>query len=227
LAFGGAGPLHATEIADELSIGRILVPRASGVLSALGMIVSERRRDLVESVLLTGERLTRDAVAEVVGRLAGRGREELAAGASADGQEPEIRAAYDLRYRGQAFELTVPGAEEPEPAELRRAFDEAHEDRYGYADESAELELVTVRVAVAQPGREPRAAARAEPERPTSRRAHLGGEAVDATVHRGAIERLDGPAIAELAEATLAVPPGWSGAADEEGTIVLERTGEG
>jgi N-methylhydantoinase A/oxoprolinase/acetone carboxylase beta subunit len=190
------------------------------------MIVSERRRDLVESVLLTGERLTREAVGEVVARLADRGREELARGAPADAPEPEVRAAYDLRYRGQAFELTVPGAEEPDPADLRSSFDAAHEERYGYADESAELELVTVRVAVALPGQEPRAAARAEPEPPGSRRAHLGGEPVEATVLRGAVDRVEGPAIVELAEATLAVPPGWWGSADEEGTIVLQRAGE-
>ena len=227
LAFGGAGPLHAAEIAGELGMGRIVVPSASGVLSALGMIVSERRRDLVESVLLTGEGFRREAVAEVVGRLARRGREELAAGATADSPEQELRASYDLRYRGQAFELTIPGEEEPEPRDLRRAFDAAHEERYGYADDSAELELVTVRVAVAEPGREPRAAARPEAEPTSTRRAHLGGEPVEATVHRGAVDRVEGPAVVELPEATLAVPPGWAGGADAEGTLVLEREEEG
>src|SRR5204863_8966481 len=58
LAFGGAGPLHAAAIAAELDMRRIVVPRASGVLSALGLVVSERRRDLVESVLLAGGALT-------------------------------------------------------------------------------------------------------------------------------------------------------------------------
>ncbi|HYY05634.1 MAG TPA: hydantoinase/oxoprolinase family protein, partial [Candidatus Limnocylindria bacterium] len=61
LAFGGAGPLHACSIADELDMRRVVVPQASGVLSALGLIVSERRRDLVESVLLAGDDLTREA----------------------------------------------------------------------------------------------------------------------------------------------------------------------
>jgi N-methylhydantoinase A len=235
LAFGGAGPLHATAIADELGMRRVVVPRASGVLSALGLIVSERRRDLVESVLLSGDELTRSAVAEVVDRLAERGREELGAGGDRDAgddgaradhgadAEPEVRASYDLRYSGQAFELAVPGAPEPDPADLRAAFDEAHEERYGYADDEAELELVTVRVAVAQPGSEPRAAAVGRPEPGASRSAHLGGERVEATVHRGAIDRLEGPAIVELPEATLAVPPSWSGAARDDGAIVIER----
>src|SRR5204863_3835423 len=101
--FGGAGPLHAVAIADELGMDRIVVPQASGVLSALGLLVSERRRDLAESVLLTGEALTREAVAASVERLAERGRTELNA------PDGEARASYDLRYAGQAFELTVDG----------------------------------------------------------------------------------------------------------------------
>ena len=72
LAFGGAGPLHAAAVAEELDMRRVLVPRSSGVLSAVGLIASERRRDLVESVLLAGDDLERDAVAGAVERLAER-----------------------------------------------------------------------------------------------------------------------------------------------------------
>ena len=83
--FGGAGPLHAAQIADELGMRRVLVPVASGVLSAFGLVVAERRRDLVESVLLAGDELTAEAIGEVVERLAERGREELReAGAAAE-----------------------------------------------------------------------------------------------------------------------------------------------
>src|SRR5215211_1664036 len=142
LAFGGAGPLHAAAIAAELDMERVVVPRASGVLSALGMLVSERRRDLVESVLIAGDDLARDAIADVVERLAERGRDEL------HEPEAETRASYDLRYAGQAFELTIDGDTAPDPDNLRQAFDSAHDERYGYVDDDAALELVTVRVAV-------------------------------------------------------------------------------
>ena len=117
-------------------------------------MVSERRRDLVESVLLTGDDLTTRAVAEAVDRLADRGRD----GARGAHGAPSVRATYELRYAGQAFELPIDGEPRPDPAELRRAFDRAHEERYGYADPDAELELVTIRVAVALPGAEPRPA---------------------------------------------------------------------
>ena len=65
--FGGAGPLHAAQIAEELGMRRVLVPVASGVLSAFGLVVAERRRDLVESVLLAGDELTAERIGAVVG----------------------------------------------------------------------------------------------------------------------------------------------------------------
>jgi N-methylhydantoinase A len=192
--FGGAGPLHAAQIADELGMRRVLVPVASGVLSAFGLVVAERRRNLVESVLLTGDDLSTERIAEAVERLADRGREELRGG------EPELRATYDLRYEGQAFELPVEGDAAPDPAELRRAFDRAHEDRYGYSDPEARLELVTVRVAVALPGAEPRPAAWDG----------LPGDAVE------------GPEVVALPGSTLVVPEGWHARAEED-LVVMEH----
>jgi N-methylhydantoinase A len=208
LAFGGAGPLHAAAIADELDMGTVLVPLASGVLSAVGLIAAERRRDLVESVLLAGDDLTTDAIAGVVERLAERGRDEL------DTPEAEVRPAYDLRYAGQAFELTIDGEPRPDPTDLRRAFERVHEERYGYADERAELELVTVRVAVALGATElPPGAAAESAERHGTRAARFGEDVVDAAVVRGVPDELDGPAIVELPESTVVVPPGWRASA--------------
>jgi len=216
LAFGGAGPLHACAIAEELDMRRVVVPQASGVLSALGLIVSERRRELVSSELLAGEKLTRGRVTEAVGRLATQGREELGSG------DAEVRVRYDLRYAGQAFEITVPGEPEPDVGELRGAFDAAHEQRYGYSDPDATLELVTVRVAVALPGGELVTSAAARTSQTRQREALFDGEWLTAAVIRGS-DDVTGPAICELREATLVVPPGWSGGADADGTIVLER----
>jgi N-methylhydantoinase A len=219
VAFGGAGPLHAAQIAEELGMKRVIAPIASGVLSALGLVVSERRRDVVESVLLGGEELTREAVAEVVERLAGRAREGLEASAAPD---PQLRATYDLRYAGQAFELSVDGSLSPAPDELRAAFDRAHEERYGYADREAELELVTVRVAAALPGAEPPPSEPAQAEERAPRAVRYGDERLEARVLGAGEAQLDGPAIFELPGATLVVPPGWHARADAD-AVVLER----
>jgi N-methylhydantoinase A len=144
IAFGGAGPMHGAAVAEELGMTRVLVPPGSEVLSAVGMVVSERRVDLVESVLLTGTALTRGAVMDVIDRLAANARAQMGGG---DG---EVRPAFDVRYVGQAFELTV--RSEPDADAIRIAFETAHEERYGFCDREADIELVTVRVSFAQPG---------------------------------------------------------------------------
>jgi N-methylhydantoinase A len=216
VAFGGAGPLHAATIAEELGMGRVVAPNPAGVLSALGLVVSERRRDLVESVLLAGDSLTREAVAEVVRRLGERGREELNA------SDAELRATYDLRYAGQAFELSVEAPLEPDPEDLRRSFDRAHSERYGYEDPSAELELVTVRVAAALAGAEPQPAEPEQAPERGSRPARFGEAVHDARVLGQGHAEAEGPAIVELPGSTLVVPPGWRASAGGD-AVVMER----
>jgi N-methylhydantoinase A len=223
LAFGGAGPLHAAAIADELDMDRILCPRASGVLAALGLVVSERRRDAQRSVLLSGDDLDGEAVAGEVAALAERAREELGAPQAA------IRVTAELRYRGQAFELAVRAQERPDPDELREAFHAAHEEAYGFRDPEGEVELVTLRVTATEPGPEvdPTAAgAAADGAEHAVRRAMFGGDEHDATVLRGEPApgtKIDGPSICELREATLVVAPGWAGEVLPSGTIRLDR----
>ena len=182
LPFGGAGPMHAAAIAEELGIARIACPRASGVLSALGLIAAGRRRDTARTVLLAGEQITADRVADEVAALATRAGEGL------DGAGLEV--VYELRYAGQAFELPIDGPPEPDPAELREAFEGEHEARYGYSDPGAELELVGIRVAAAVPGPElrPRAAAGEGFER-GEREAVFGGAAHATAVLRGSRPR--------------------------------------
>ena len=197
-------------------MSRAVAPFSSGVLSALGLVVSERRRDVVESVLLSGDSLTRQAVAAVVRRLGERGRDELGS------PDAELRATYDLRYAGQAFELAVPGELEPDPGELRRAFDHAHADHYGYDDPEAELELVTVRVAAALPGEEPRPAEPAEAPGRGSRRARFGERLVEARVLGQGTAEVEGPAIFELPGSTVVVPPGWSARSGAD-AVLMER----
>ena len=175
LAFGGAGPLHAAAIADELGMRRILIPRASGVLSALGLAAADRRRDQARTVFLRGDDLTAEALAVE------------------DGD-----AAYDVRYRGQSFELTVRDVE-PEPAAVREAFEAIHDERYGYRDPEGEIEVVTIRERHTEPGPD-----------------------VEFEGEEG--EDVEGPTVVRLPEATLVVPEGWAGTTDRTGTIVLERS---
>jgi N-methylhydantoinase A len=217
MPFGGAGPMHAAAIAADLDVDRLVCPRAGGVLSALGMIASERRRDTARTVMLRGAELSAERLADEVAAL----RESIEEGL--EGARAE--AIYELRYRGQAFELPIPGSTAPDPAELAERFAAAHEARYGYRDPDAEVELVTIRVALAVAGPQPEPAAAEGSIERISRRARFGGDWVEAAVLRGeppAGESAEGPCIFELPETTLVLPPGWSADVDAAGTIVAE-----
>ena len=222
LAFGGAGPLHAVAIADELGIATILCPRASGVLSALGLAAARRRATEQRSVLLGADRLTDEALARARAELARSARDTLAE------PDAEVEHAHDVRYHGQAHELTVRDLSDGGVAALRDAFEELHEERYGYRDPDAPIELVAVRTTASIAGPPIDLAAGARPPRWTRARRDVvfDGSPHDTQIFRGEPppgERIAGPAICELPEATLAVAPGWSGIVDDAGTIVLER----
>ena len=219
MPFGGAGPMHAAALAEELGMERILCPRASGVLSALGLIASERRRDTARTVLLSGAELTAERIAAEVSDL----RASIGAGMG----DAVAEATYELRYRGQAFELAVPGPLRPDPTELAERFAAEHERRYGYRDPDAEVELVNVRLAlvVEAPAPRPEAAPAGRLEHST-RRARFDGTWTEAEVLRGEPEagtEAEGPCVFELPEATLVLPPGWRGEVDERGTICAVR----
>ena len=223
MAFGGAGGLHAAQIADELGIDTILCPRASGVLAALGLVVSPRRRDVQRTVLLSGGELTAGAIEQHVQELGERARDAM--------HDPgaDLNAVYELRYRGQSFELPIGGATDADPDELRQAFEDEHEDRYGYRDSEQELELVTIRVTATAAGAEVDLAGgddHAEADRST-RQATLEGENIELKVLRGIPSpgaELDGPAVIELPESTLLIPPHWRAEVDETGTIRMSRS---
>jgi N-methylhydantoinase A len=208
IAFGGAGPLHACELATQLGATRVLCLPASGVLSALGLAAAERRRDVSRSLLrpLSDPGDLRAATRELV-----------------DTREDEqLRAAADLRYVGQSFELLIPF---DDPADLAAAFHAEHERRYGHADPDRPVQLVTLRAAAVRPGADVQLAAAGEVSR-SRRPIRWDGEEIEAEVLTGTGlppgERVEGPAVIEFPETTCLVPPGWSGSADDQGIVRLE-----
>lgn len=216
VAFGGAGGLHACALAEELGCRTVLVPRAAGVLSALGLAISDVRHDHVRPVL---------------GRDAGGLEDEFAAlETSARAQLPGARLERlaDLRYSGQSFELTVPGGAWDE---LVAGFHAAHERRYGHRIDDEPVELVNVRVVATRAGaapdlRAPDVAERTEAA-PRHRElvlesGHVRAVVVDRRAMTGG-SRVAGPAVVEMPEATCLVRPGWAGVVDGVGTLVLER----
>ncbi len=229
VAFGGAGPMHALALAEEIGIPRVLVPRHPGNFSALGLLASDVKHDDVRTrVGLLAERF-----GELAGVFAGMetaARRQLEIEGFA-GAEQRVSRSLDLRYRGQAFELNV--ALDGDRAAVEAAFHRRHALMYGHANPEAAVELVNARLTawgvVAKPEAErhrsdaPTLSAALVERRPV----WFGGTAHDCPVWER--ERLPeraalaGPAIVEEFGATTVIPPGWRGAVDAHGSLVLAR----
>ncbi|MGH3147681.1 MAG: hydantoinase/oxoprolinase family protein, partial [Rubrobacter sp.] len=221
LAFGGAGGMHACTLAEELGMPTVLVPRAGGVLSALGLAISDLRRDYVRPYLAT--------LADVEAKKVQESFRDMEDTAARDLESPEYTSRADLRYAGQSFELSVEVEDTFEVESLRERFHETHEQRYGYRMEDEPVELVNLRLVATVPVDKPKL----EEPRPEgdaeggSREANFGGDSYEVPVldrgQMGEGSKVEGPAIVEFKEATCVVSPGWRGRVDRVGTLVLEK----
>ncbi len=230
--YGGAGPLHAAKVAEELGIATIVVPPSAGIISAYGLIASDfvlfesmTRRAVVD------ERAA-DALREIFGVMRGRALER----AKASGLEGRLvfSLTAEMRFVGQAFEVPVP-FEEAELETLntegvRQRFGEAHQRVYFFGGEAAKpIEFVSFRLGVVAPLRElpllAEAKAAASPARPI--RIFDGKAWHDARLlRRGALSRekpISGPALIEDPTSTLYVPAGWTARFDANDNTILER----
>ena len=211
--------MHAASIAEALEITRVICPAACGVLSAWGISVAGRRRDRSRSIVQSLGDLDSGALKKIERELAESAALELAIGAG----DYEVEAAYELRYSDQAFELPVVA----EHSELGPAFHAAHEERFGFSEPAASVELVTLRVSVsAPPGqvRTPGASATNTPGS-ASRSTWFGGKEFSAIVVTNAPspgEEIAGPAVIEQSQTTIVVPPGWV-ARSSGADIILDR----
>ncbi|AUG49043.1 5-oxoprolinase [Haloarcula taiwanensis] len=218
-AFGGAGPMHAASIAASLDMDRVVIPRASGVLSAYGLLAADEKRDAVRTYQRSLDAVDPDDVDAVYEALA----EELLAEVS-DREAATVRYSADLRYAGQSFELTVDVDRPFDTADARERFGTAHESAYGYrADESVELVNCRVTTTVERSAPPVEYAAEGDPQK-GSREAVFADEVRETPVYGRAQlppqDRIDGPAIIEGDESTIVVPPAWNVRVRDDGTLI-------
>lgn len=206
VAFGGCGGLHACEMAEQLGMRTVIVPRFAGALSALGMLLADRVRDYSAGVLGAGEVEQRFVQLERQARRDMRGA--------------RLERLADIRYVGQSYELTIPWG---------GSFHEEHKRIYGYGDLARPTEIVTVRVrasiAIAKPSPPPVLPSRSR-NKPLTRRVFAGGkfhimpvllrEQVRARGERG-------PALVVDYGATALIPSGWTFKVDRAGNLIVCR----
>ena len=229
VAFGGAGGLHACDLAVALGIPRVLVPKFPGALSALGILASDVVKDYSRTVLwpVADPRALKSKLDSAFRRLERSARTELAR----EGFSPvrqHLLPQLDLRYRGQAFELTVPYSRD-----FVRAFHRAHSRRYGYSDSARAIEVVNVRLrALGLTDKPAVRAARSAGARPAAdalfkrARACFDGRWVNTSFYiRERLRpgnRLAGPAVIAEYSGTTVLPPRWRAHVDAYENLVLE-----
>ncbi len=223
VCLGGASGLHACSLARELGINRILVPRAAGVASALGLITSPPLKEFPRTILASGRDLYKSALL-AADSLIERGKRELAA----DGLDPdlfEVDITADLRYLGQSYELSVPLG-----PEVRELFNARHHETFGHSFPEKEVEAVTVRAWFRGP--EPGFPSLGPPTRlgpARNSRLYFMGQEIEVPVvdwaSLGINERLKGPALVVEESHTLFVEPGFGLKRDPGWNLFLERSG--
>ena len=219
VAFGGAGGMHACKLAEELEIDSVLVPRAAGVLSALGLAISDLRRDYVSAFMSDLSQLDVDAVEDGFAAVERRAARDL--------DDPELRRFADLRYRGQSFELTVAA---DDLGKLPDRFAVAHKRRYGFDLPGEDVQIVSIRLTATVPVDKPRfpQPARSATTSGRTRAAHFDGAWQEVPVRRrdevAPGDSFAGPAIVEFPESTCVVRPGWRASLDDAGALLQERS---
>ena len=238
VAFGGAGPLHAADVARELGMA-VLVPESPGVLCAMGVLTKDVELDFSQTrIVLSAAAGVTDEVDGIYAGLEDRALDALARG-GLDARGLVVERSLDVRYVGQNFELSVPVPAGPFDAAARQSAGEAfhgvHRRMYGYDQRDKEIELVTFRIAarlpVPRPGlrNRPRTPRGGGPE-PASRRPVFfegAGGFVDCPVYdRERLDdgdRLEGPAVVEQMDATTVLPPDFRLDVDELLNLHLMR----
>jgi N-methylhydantoinase A len=235
IAFGGAGPVHAVALAEELAIPEVIIPPAPGAFSALGLVATDLKRDYARTLYADLGSVPPERVAEAFSAMEAAGGAMLnEAGIPADRQM--LRRLADVRYRRQAYELTLPMEEGAITRgmldRLAVDFHEKHKQTYGHANPEEAVQLVNLRLSAV--GR--------LPDLTLSQIADAGSARVRqrdvwfpatgfalAEVHwrDGLVPgtRLAGPVIVEALDSTTVVPPGWSALVDGQGYLILTRSG--
>ena len=228
IAFGGSGPVHAVGIARELGVSTVIVPPASGVFSAIGLVTARRDFNFVQTVITTVDDDLEQPVSEAAAVL----RDRALAALGAEGfEENDVVWSYtaDIRYLGQAHELTVEMNLPTNPESLKQAFFAEHNKAYGYAPDDGVVELVNVRLTTSvieddniNPEFELPAA-----QSTKSRKAffEISEGPVDVPVFtRTALTSgsIEGPMIIEEDDATCVVPSNCTVSLDEFNNIVIE-----
>ena len=226
VSFGGAGGLHVCALAEALGMQQAMVPVHAGVLSALGMLVAPRSRQLSRTRIARLMSMPHKQIDAVYAELEAQGRQELIAEGVANA-EIEVQRSLDLRYEGQSYYLNMPW---DDITSCEAAFHRLHAERYGH-ELDLPVELVNLRVGLAaRPTPMALSSLSAsEPSAPYDQVSLYGLEQSAAVYARGELsadQQLTGPALITETISTTYLASGWSCVVDPAGNLLLSYQGE-
>jgi N-methylhydantoinase A len=239
VAYGGAGPLHAVQVAREIGIRKVIIPHAPGVFSAYGMLYSDLRYDYVRTCLMRLEDASFKDIEAIYRELEDQGRAAIA-GTSVRPQKITLKRAIDMRYVGQEHAVTVDIPlkvfERRDHAAIKRLFDEMHELRYGTCAPQERAEIVSLRSTIAGVMRKPPQAkikrGRAAPPKAAftgKRKVFFDGKFRDTPTYRRADllagNKFKGPALIEEHASTTVLMTGDALEVDAYGNLVIAVAG--
>ena len=233
IAFGGAGPVHAVALAEELGIPEVIIPPAPGAFSALGLVATELKRDYARTLYVDLGSVAPERVADTFAAMEEAGAAMLEAASVPPDRRALVRSA-DVRYRRQAYELTIPVAEGKIDSgvlrDLGSSFHARHEHTYGHANRAEAVQLVTLRLTAVGRRADLRLARAGNPAAAKVREREVWFADcgfVSTAVHWRdgllADTELIGPVVIEALDSTVVVPPGWRVAVDGMGYLRLGR----
>lgn len=235
VAYGGAGPLHAVHIAQEMGIRKVLVPPAPGVLCALGLLTADIKKSYVKTSLIAYEEATPEKINSVLAPLIQQGHDWLSAEGVADDRRL-FSSVAEMRYVGQNYELQVEipnsGVTEADIAKMKESFFQAHEMNYGYFNPQAPVQFVNFRCEaiglVSKPQLAQLEAVMEDPAQALLEHRDVYFEetgVVSCPVYDrarfGRIARVEGPCIIEQMDSTTVVPPGTWLEVDRYGNLII------
>jgi N-methylhydantoinase A len=231
ITFGGAGPMHAAELAEQLGVNSIIIPPYPGLFSALGMMLTDMKYTYVKGLLRSIDELSENFIEETWNQMTREAINRLKSKSMETSEASIIRTA-DARYYGQGFELEIPVATPFSRINLIEAFESKHEMVYGYQHEGEPIELTALRLTILLPVKKLDLDSltrtdQIKPQPPNNRKVWFENEWFDTQIYRRESTPTDfillGPAVIEAYDSTILIPPTWQCRNQRNGCLILER----
>ena len=231
VAFGGAGPMAAVFLADELDINEVIVPNFPGTFSAWGMLQTDLRQDFTRSYFRSQAAASVEELTDIFLELEDIGKQALLNEGTSEEFISYQRSA-DMRYFGQEYTINVPIDTDATIESMYENFHQAHDRRYGHSNKTAPLEFVNLRVAafgalnkykdLSQVDEIDKVAVVGHRDAVFSGEVHKSNIVIRELLAIG--QEITGPVIIEEQSATTIIPPGWTASLDEHSCLIIKRS---